>query len=169
MVTVLDDILYYNGIQFNKYSGRYVKKEYQKTNIIQFRCKNSRKDERFRKGKGNFCNAEIILETNKQNTISEQKFIMTKDHSLDCKNLELLQPKIKMEINKWEEFKDLCLNFLEKTDSYDNKYLLKEFNKIYQNGEYKFLNDDKKMLKIKKLGKEIVLNLPSLVYSIKKI
>ena len=78
---------------------------------------------------------------------------MTKDHSLECKELELLQPNIKMEINKWEEFKDLSLNFLEKKDSYDNKYLLKEFNKIYQNGEYKFLNDDKKMLKIIKTWK----------------
>jgi len=66
LVTVFDDTLYYNGIQFNKYSGRYVKKEYQKSNIIQFRCKNSRKDERFRKGKKNFCNGEIILETNNQ-------------------------------------------------------------------------------------------------------
>ena len=67
--------------------------------------------------KRKFFNAEIILETNKQNNISEQKFIMTKDHSLNCKNLELLQPKIKMEIYKQQEFKDLFPNFLETKDN----------------------------------------------------
>ena len=52
------------------------------------------------------------------------------------------------------DFKDLCLNFLETMNSYDNKYLLKEFDKIYKNrGEYKFLGDNKKMLKIMRTWK----------------
>ena len=132
LVRVINDKLYYNGFQFNKYSGRYVKKEYQNANIFQFHCKNYRRDERFRKGKGNFCNAEIILETSMKNNIFEQKFIMAKDHSLECKNLEIINPNIKKEINNLEDFKDLYLNFLETADTDETKYLLKEFNKIYK-------------------------------------
>ena len=110
-MSVFDDKLYYNGFQFNKYTGRYIKKEYNKENINLFRCKNHRKDERSRKGIGNFCNAEIILEIDNKNNNYEQKFKLLKDHSLECKNFELVYPKIKSEINKWEEFKDKCLHF----------------------------------------------------------
>ena len=46
LVSVIDDKLYYNNFQFNKYTGRYIKKEYNKENIHIFRCKNHRKDER---------------------------------------------------------------------------------------------------------------------------
>ena len=86
LVTVIDDKLYYNGFQYNKFSGIYIKKEYQKGNIIQFRCKNHRKDERTRRGMGNFCNGEIILEINNLNNNNEQKFKLIKDNCLDCKN-----------------------------------------------------------------------------------
>ena len=146
LVTVIDDKLYYNGFQYNKFSGRYIKKEYQKGNIIQFRCKNHRKDERARRGMGNFCNAEIILEINNQNNNNEQKFKFIKDHSLDCKNFEIVNPKIKTEINKWEEFKDKCYNFLENTNIYDNKSLIKEFHNIFEKGEYNFTFNEKKLV-----------------------
>ena len=78
---------------------------------------------------------------------------MTKDHSTECKNLEIIKPTIKKEINKWEEYKELCINFLETTDNYNKNYLLKEFNKIYEKGEYEFLKDEKKLLNIIKTWK----------------
>ena len=49
LITVTDDTLYYNGFQFNKYSGRCVRKEFKSDNKIVFECKNLRGDERFRK------------------------------------------------------------------------------------------------------------------------
>ena len=86
LVTIIDDKLYYNGLEYNKYTGRYIKKEYKKENIIQFKCKNHRKDERHRKGLGNFCNSEIILQISNQNNITDQKFIMIKAHREEFKN-----------------------------------------------------------------------------------
>ena len=148
LVTIIDDKLYYNGLEYNKYTGRYIKKEYKKENIIQFKCKNHRKDERHRKGLGNFCNSEIILQISNQNNITDQKFIMIKDHSEECKNLEIINPKLRNEINKWDEFRDKCINYMEKADNYENKFLINEFHKIFDKGSYDFEINDKKLVNI---------------------
>ena len=68
---------------------------------------------------------------------------MTKDHSLECKNLEIKIPKILSEIKKWEDCRDKCFNYLENTEKYDNKYLISKFNDIYKKEEYTFSLDDK--------------------------
>ena len=62
---------------------------------------------------------------------------MINDHCLDRKNIEIVTPKIKSEINNWGDFKDKCFNFFENIDNYYNKSLIKEFRKIFQKESYK--------------------------------
>ena len=63
---------------------------------------------------------------------------MTTDHSLECKNIEIKIPKITSEINYWEDYKDKCINYLEKADNYENKILLNKFHDIYKKEGYDF-------------------------------
>ena len=86
------------------------------------------------------------MEIDNKNNNYEQKFKLINDHSLECKNFEIVTPKIKSEINNWEEFKDKCFNFLENTDNYDNKILIKECQKSFQKGTYDFSFNEKKIL-----------------------
>ena len=73
---------------------------------------------------------------------------MIKYYSEECKNLEIINPKLRNEINKWDEFRDKCINYMEKADNYENKFLINEFNKIFDKGSYNFEINDKKLVNI---------------------
>ena len=73
---------------------------------------------------------------------------MIKDHSEECKNLEIINPKLRNEINKWDELRDKCINYMEKADNYENKFLINEFHKIFDKGSYDFEINDKKLVNI---------------------
>ena len=73
---------------------------------------------------------------------------MIKDHSEECKNLEIINPKLRTEINKWDEFRDKCINYMEKADNYENKFLINEFHKIFDIVSYGFGLNDKKLVDI---------------------
>ena len=94
-----------------------------------------------------FCQAEIILETELKNNITQQKFILNKDHSLEYKKIVIINPKIISQINNWEDYKNDSINFLENAENYDNKYLINDLNKFNQKTQYNFEFDEKRQEK----------------------
>ena len=73
-ITIIDDLLYYDGFTYYRSTHQYIKKEFRNDNNIKYVCKNSRKDEKYRKGKDKFCYSQILLEVDSNNNINNQKF-----------------------------------------------------------------------------------------------
>ena len=149
-IQILDDILIYNEKEFKKFNSIYIKKEFKKDNNILFRCKNYRKNQLYRKGKGAFCNAQILMEINIEKNLNKFKLLV--DHSNECicqdKNNNNKNYKDKEILDSWENYKNEILNFLDETDEENRKILHEKFLDFYNKKNYEFTYDKYKMNKL---------------------
>lgn len=144
LVQVIKDTLFYEGFEFIK-----IKRYYKPKNVINsiiFRCKNYRKNEHIRTGKGRFCDAKIELVIKTENKLNEQQFYLKHEHSLECRQEKIIYPFNKEIINEWDDFTNLCYNYLNKTDDFNFKKSLEACKKIYDDNKdtkYNFIYDEK--------------------------
>ena len=85
-ITIIENNLFYNGYEYYRYKKAYIKKEFRNKNSIFFKCKNYRKNDNHRKGKGKFCYSEIIVFFNEENKIENnniKNYQIIKDHSYE--------------------------------------------------------------------------------------
>jgi len=148
LVSVIDDKLYFNGFEYHKIKS-YYKKKNDKNNIIYFRCKNYRKDERNRVGFKRFCNSKIECNIDIVNGLNNQIYKLVSDHSNECYKLIKTDVESIDIINEWDEYVNKCYNYLESlNDAYDRNIILDNLKKIHSENKYTFRYDEKKIKKL---------------------
>ena len=125
----IEENIYYEGKLFNK--DRHQNKYY--PNIVKYRCKNYRKNEKTRDT--TFCNALIYRKIDNKNYY----FKLDKDHTKEC--LEIQEIEIKTNVNligSYNEFINKCMNYLDSTEYYNKKELTTKLQDIYNENKYNF-------------------------------
>ena len=101
--------------------------------IINYRCKNYRKNERNRKEL--FCKAILKRKMDKKKIY----YILDKEHSKDC--IELINQNKKIETNligNYNDFINKCFNYLDSTETYNKKEFRIALENIYNDNKYNF-------------------------------
>lgn len=90
---------------------------------------------------GKFCYAEIFVflnEENKIENINPKYFQVIKDHSYECSKLYNIKIDNNNLILNWENFKNKCINYLDKEENIIKEVCLNQFEKIYNDNKNKY-------------------------------
>ena len=118
----------YNGKIFIE--ERHITKDY--PNIITYRCKNQRKNERLLHSY--FCNAIVKRKVEKNKCF----YILEKDHSEDCNNLITKKKEVPKIINDYNDYIQKCFNYLDTTENYNKSEFTMKLQNIYNENNYNF-------------------------------
>ena len=118
------------------YDGKIFIEERHKTkeypNIITYRCKNQRKNERTIHSY--FCNA-IVKRKIEKNTCF---YILEKDHSEECNNLIIKKKDAPKIIKDYNDYISKCFTYLDSTEIYNKSEFTMKLQNIYNENNYKF-------------------------------
>ena len=118
------------------YNGKIFIEERHKTkdypNIITYRCKNQRKNERLLHSY--FCNAIVKRKVEKNKCF----YILEKDHSEDCNNLITKKKEAPKIINDYNDYIQKCFNYLDTTENYNKSEFTMKLQNIYNENNYNF-------------------------------
>ena len=119
----------YDGKIF--YEDRHQSSNY--PNIINYRCKNYRKQERNRNS--SYCNA-ILKKKNDKNIIY---FVLEKEHSQDCtKELEISKKIDTNLIGNYNDYLNKCFKYLDSSEEYNKTEFRIALQNIYNDNKYNF-------------------------------
>jgi hypothetical protein len=101
--------------------------------IINYRCKNYRKNERNRKEL--FCKAILKRKKDKKKIY----YILEKEHSKECLELIIQNKKIETNlIGNYNDFINKCYNYLDSTENYNKKEFRIALENIYNENKYNY-------------------------------
>ena len=119
----------YDGKLFNKdrLQGKL------KANELNYRCKNNRKDERTKKT--TFCKSLIKRKTQKKNI----NYNLEKLYYKECNEFTIINIKNESNlIGNYNDFINICLSFLDSTETYNKKDFETKLLQIYNENIYNF-------------------------------
>ena len=109
---------------------RHKNKEY--PNVITYRCKNQRKNERQKHSY--FCNAIVKRKINKDKCF----YVLEKDHSEECNNIITRKKDAPKIISDYNDYITKCFTYLDSTENYNKREFTMELQNIYNENKYKF-------------------------------
>jgi hypothetical protein len=117
----------YEGFKYNITTRLVdIKKQYRNNkNYKIYSCQNRRKDEPIRKGQGNFCKAQILLDLSKtttENLLINRNYRILSLHSSECIELNFNNiPMIKTDNEEKESFNNEIYHYLDKINFFNKK------------------------------------------------
>ena len=94
----------------------------------------------------------LIIDTNKN--INNQTFKLIHEHSLEYKQKEKIKPLYNEVILEWDDYKNICINNLQRIDIFIKEKCLDFCKAIYQSKKYNFAFSEKKVIQLIKNWKK---------------